>query len=374
MFISLSASQLSAGNIAFIIISSLFISFIFLNLRCNDFSGSRCKYATTHCYITSSYVPVGNSSTLPLREDLMSHSILYYQWVPFIFLFQAFLFFAPSLIWYGNINNLRAESILISVYLIRRYLISKSGFDLNSYIKNLKKDESDLNSSPAVNFVTTHIKTCIDFERNYVHRGKVVKLMENTMNRRLFNNGYFFTLSYFFVKGLYFAVAFVQLYLLNYWLSDRHYTRSAGLTSLLFGSFNWALRERFPRMTLCKFFVYILTDKQTHWVQCTLPINIYIEKMYIILWVWLWILLAITLVNFITEAISLWRMDSYLTKELLQNAENSKNLAPKDLTELKEYLKPDGILILKLIKSNTNRYYSFTILNNLFKSANNKEE
>lgn len=65
----------------------------------NEYSGSRCTYATTYCYITSTYIPVGNATELPKRQDLESHKMLYYQWVPFIFLLQGFLFYLPSMIW-----------------------------------------------------------------------------------------------------------------------------------------------------------------------------------------------------------------------------------------------------------------------------------
>jgi innexin len=65
----------------------------------NEYSGDRCDYAKTYCYITSFYVPVGNSTHLPRREDLTSHKIMYYQWVPYIFVFQAFLFYFPCIVW-----------------------------------------------------------------------------------------------------------------------------------------------------------------------------------------------------------------------------------------------------------------------------------
>ena len=53
----------------------------------------------SYCYITGTYIPIGNGTGLPSRKDLQSHQILYYQWVPYIFMLQAFLFYLPHIIW-----------------------------------------------------------------------------------------------------------------------------------------------------------------------------------------------------------------------------------------------------------------------------------
>ncbi len=233
----------------------------------------------------------------------------------------------------------------------------RGGFDINSYVKILKEDDSDLKDSKAVNFVTHHFRTALDYKRNYEHRGTIKKLVQGPLER----NGLYLTFSYFFVKFLYFLVAFVQLILLNYWLSDAHHTNKLSVYDFLFGAHNWKLSERFPRMTLCKFDVYILTDVQTHWLQCTLPVNIYIEKIYIIIWGWLWILMGLIAYSFVRQLISLSRARRYLLSEFDQEEESKQ-----DLGSFGDYLKQDGLLVLKLIKSNTNKYYATNILNNLF--------
>ncbi len=64
-----------------------------------ELKGKKCSYGTTTCYITNFYAPSTNTTQLDKREDLMSHKIYYYQWVPYIFLFQAFLFYLPYVLW-----------------------------------------------------------------------------------------------------------------------------------------------------------------------------------------------------------------------------------------------------------------------------------
>lgn len=190
----------------------------------NEYSGTRCAYATTYCYITNLYVPVSNSSHLPKREDLQSHKILYYQWVPFIFMLQALMFYFPNLIW--------------------RILNSSSGFDLNGYIQALKKDESDLKNSPAVKYVTHHIETCFEFRKSYQHRGSMKKFMQKSVGLKFLNSGFYLTICYLFTKFMYLFFVFLQLYLINNWLVDTHYSSAS---NWIFGQHLWKLTERFPR-------------------------------------------------------------------------------------------------------------------------------
>ena len=83
----------------------------------------------------------------------------------------------------------------------------------------------------------------------------------------LVSKGVFLSISYFFIKLVYAAVAIIQVFLLNYWFRDDYYGKRDKL-SFFFSDHNWKLAERFPRMTLCRFQVYILTEQQTHVIDC----------------------------------------------------------------------------------------------------------
>lgn len=102
----------------------------------------------------------------------------------------------------------------------RRVLHTRSQFDLKTYIQTLKKDDSDLKNSPSVNFITYHIRTCLNFKDNYLSRGKVKKYVQSHMRLNL---GIYLSLSYLLIKLIYFAIVFFQLFMLNYWLRDDHY-------------------------------------------------------------------------------------------------------------------------------------------------------
>jgi hypothetical protein len=239
----------------------------------------------------------------------------------------------------------------------RRILNKSSGFELSNYVKELRDDKSGESNSKAVVYVSNHINSCLDFQRKYEHRGLIKSKIENISRCRIFNNGSYLTICYLFVKVLYILVAFLQIAVLNYWLRDSYYPGSFDL-SLLFGDHNWKWSERFPRMTLCKFQVYILTDQQTHWVQCTLPINIYIEKIYRIVWIWLWILIFVMSYSLISYIFKLWKPTSFITERIDSSDQ-------QEVEGLKRELKSDGMLVLRLLKTNTSNYYVTSVLSNL---------
>lgn len=231
-----------------------------------------------------------------------------------------------------------------------------SEYEIESYVQSLKSDSSGSKNSPEVMYVTHHLDRCINFHKNYEHRGSVKRFVHNRIHLALFNCGFYLSLCYVFVKLLYITSILMQLFLLNYWLRDEHYKNHS-----LFGWHNWKLSERFPRMTLCKFEVYQMTASQPHWVQCTLPINIYNEKIYVFLWFWLLFLLVLFIYDLFRTVFFMIFPGRFLTNIL------DKEKRSYEVNDFKRNLNVDGLLVLKLIAANTNRYYVSSIADNLFK-------
>ena len=226
--------------------------------------------------------------------------------------------------------------------MFRKWVNNKTGLAIQNYIEELRKDKSIITANPAVKYVAAHIVSCITVRKNYIHRGMLKSFLFNRFTSTALTTSYLF-FCHIFVKILYLILTLLQIFMLNYWLRDHHYDIS---DNLILGSAKWKLSERFPRMTLCKFDVFVhMNDKQNHWLQCTLPMNIFIEKIYIAIWFWLWFLLAmITIGIFYTlfKALPTYRY----------------NLIGKHVSENKKFLYEllgiDGIITLGLISSNTN--------------------
>jgi innexin len=256
----------------------------------------------------------------------------------------------------------------------RRILNTKTGVDLMNYVQVLHDDKkNDAENSPAIKYVVKNMEKFLNFRDNYAHQN----FFKDKVSRFLpLTSGVYIVISYFLVKFLYLAVALGQLVLLNYWFKDVYYSEIGWPT--LFGDYNWRLTERFPRMTLCNFDVYQLTDKQTHWIQCTLPINLYIEKIYLIIWFWLWLLLGIITLNILNYIYLLTtrnkdfvnnRYDVDPIEKNEDNNESNNDELQVDMSEdFVKYLKPDGILLLRLLKINTSSLYVSVILSKLYHS------
>jgi hypothetical protein len=98
-------------------------------------------------------------------------------------------------------------------------------------------------------------------------------------------------------------------------------------------------------------------------MQCTLPINIYIEKIYLITGIWCIVLFFLTMYNFLQYLLFLTITGSKFIEKRLNNlSENDKKVEENNLKNLR----PDDLLVLKLIKDNTSDYE----ITNLIKKLN----
>jgi len=80
-----------------------------------QFTDSHREYANTICWVSNTYyIPMDD--TIPTEQFILSKSkamISYYQWVPFILLFQAVLTAVPSLLW--RFANKRSGIHLVTI-------------------------------------------------------------------------------------------------------------------------------------------------------------------------------------------------------------------------------------------------------------------
>lgn len=102
---------------------------------------------------------------------------------------------------------------------------------------------------------------------------------------------------YLFVKILYLLNALGQLFVLNALLeTDYHLFGIHALQSLSLGK-DWGLSRLFPRVTMCDLKVRRLGNVHRYTVQCVLPVNLFNEKIYLFLWFWIIVVIAVTFVS-----------------------------------------------------------------------------
>jgi innexin len=176
---------------------------------------------------------------------------------------------------------------------------------------------------------------------------------------------------YFFIKCLYIVNIALQIVFLQYFLSyhDVDYLQYGFnvFTSLLSG-LSLPESRLFPRITLCDFQIRELGERHHYTVECILVINIFIEKMYFILWLWFWLLLIITIVDtirFIYQVMPIHSRNRFIVHHLDLIVRNHESKEAQFRYFL-HYFPVDNLLALWIIASNSNSIIVAEILDQLF--------
>jgi len=206
----------------------------------------------------------------------------------------------------------------------------------------------------------------------------------------------YFIICYIGVKILYFLNCLLQLGLIhlmigtrpfgisrfNYLKQDTSETHflaqfakkiSSGVSELIDTS-------SFPKRTLCDFTFRELASNHAYTVECILPLNILVEKMYVFLYIWFIILGLITLIDFIKWIGHLIHFlvssdkthEHYLRTHLIYrtkyNDDDIKRFANDHLTG-------NNYFLLKLLSSNISNFVVVDMIDYFFKAkASNKKD
>ncbi|CAF0837032.1 unnamed protein product [Rotaria sordida] len=250
-----------------------------------QFTSAYETFTNRLCYIQNTY-HVPKHQSIPQDYNLRRERTLkYYQWINFVLLLQALFFSLPRIIW-QSFND-------------------KIGLSLENLVDAANKYES-FDHDDDRSSVVQYISDCLQRYDEYVNppkRDKSSAIQHMNHQCRLFcqaRTGASLVCFYFFIKFLYIINLILQIFFLQYFLSyhDVNYLQY-GLNALgaLFSGFSLPESKLFPRITLCDFHIRELGERHYYTVECILVINIFIEKMYFILWLWFWLLLIITIID-----------------------------------------------------------------------------
>ena len=254
---------------------------------------------------------------------------------------MAMLFLVPKFIWHGFTRR-RGMNIRRLVHMIREKPDAEKGID---FVKRALKLYLDTTHK-------MHGTVCCGYRWSDFYSG--------------------YTTMYFTVKILYVINTLTQFFILNAFLSFNftHYGFEA--INKLIRSEQWFESPRFPRVTMCDFMVRRLGSNQ-HWyaVQCTLPVNLYNEKIFLALWLWLIILTILNILSIISLIVSLTKtrrlktIGKYL--EVMRDSP-SKRYQINEYQEFADYLHLDGFLIFRIFAHNTDDLIAGQILEHLYRN------
>ncbi len=144
----------------------------------------------------------------------------------------------------------------------------------------------------------------------------------------------------------------------------------------------------FPRVTMCDFKVRRLGNIHRYTVQCTLPINLYTEKIYMFLWFWMVFVAVCTAISFCTwlgrvlspgDRITyvknhLRMLDADKPKKGAEDSHDTEDHDKKVQRFVRSYLRQDGVFLLRLIGHNTNTITVTEIIGALWENWNEHDK
>ncbi|CAI5438795.1 unnamed protein product [Caenorhabditis angaria] len=240
------------------------------SIRCwtpAEFRDGWSEYARDYCLIENTYYLPLEDPNLPPAEQREQKELTYYQWVQFILVFLAFLFYLPYLFW-KTVNWW-------------------SGLQVRSVVKaSVELDKTNMKErQPQMEKIANHLYQFVDHGG---HRKSPIPLVPNIIGRN------WVAVTYIITKVLFVINLVAQLILIHIFLGFRwgdFFSFRIG-----FGS-NWINNGIFPRQTMCDFDIRNKGSIQQYSIQCVLPMNMLNEKIFLILFYWLIVLLFITIYN-----------------------------------------------------------------------------
>ncbi|XP_076460049.1 innexin unc-9-like [Babylonia areolata] len=312
------------------------------------------EYADNYCWIHHMYYVPFSEAIAFEEEDRWDVDISFYRWVTVMFLLQALLFKVPNLLWrelkgYSGLNMEKVVGII-------------------QYTATLSAEERVEKLSHAAIFMHRWLKSYSMYRFNTAAR------VREQVSGVLFcfgkRTGTYLTGLYMFIKTLYIANSLGQFFMLSAFLGVNYWSFGVDAMSVLAKEGKWQDHYTFPRVGLCDYKIRQMNNVQTFSVQCVLAINLFLEKMYLVLWFWMIGLLAANIIN-----LGLWFIDNVLPgrneRFMFRYAKmiGIESTHEKTLFRLFtfNYLRRDGIFILRMVAKNTSSLMCLELVRELWK-------
>ncbi|CAF1492167.1 unnamed protein product, partial [Didymodactylos carnosus] len=320
-----------------------------------QFTDNYETYTNRLCYIQNTYY-VSKDHQLPDDHGLRRERTLkYYQWINFVLLLQALFFSFPRIIW-QSFND-------------------KIGLSLGKLVDASNKYEL-LDVTQERGTVVHYISDTLSRYDEYVNPTDDNLKAAHRFYRRIVlcfraRTGSSLVYFYFFIQILYIINLLFQIFFLQYFLSyyDVNYIHYGLVTfRALFTGNNLPETKLFPRITLCDFSIRELGEIHRYTVECILVINIFIEKMYFLLWIWFWILLVVTLIHFILlfGRVFIFHLRKAFIKQNLELVLKDRGLKERELKNFISKFPIDNLFALKVMAHNSNTFVVAEVLYDLY--------
>ena len=322
------------------------------------FTRQHVKYADDYCWISNTYY-VDFKSDIPSGKELRTENeIEYYQWVPLILAFQAFLFYLPRIIWkqFGSYTFINIKKILIMA-------------EDATYLIGAKRDE-------AIEDIVSYLEKYIQIRNCASSSYRKMDILREQMAKVGLHYGNCLVLLFMMTSILYMMSAMAQFVLLDVFLGNDFKNFGFDFIAMIFKGKELEDTRRFPRVTFCDLDVRQMTNVQTWTVQCSLPINLFNEKLFFFDWFMLVVMITMNSIHCLCLFILIFLpscTENFICNflELGDFSSQQRNLQKFREVQhdfVRNYLRNDGAFIIWLLRNKTNPIITAEIVNRLWNS------
>ncbi|ESO88253.1 hypothetical protein LOTGIDRAFT_165688 [Lottia gigantea] len=318
-----------------------------------DFKPAQSAYVLSNCWIQSTYYVQMEDVVPSSKREREAAKLAYYQWVPIILLFMAFLFKLPYILW--------------------RMCCELSGFNVSNFVSLAYKTQYGLSTTHDENVknISDYLDRWLAFNKKLV---TIPSLGDEVQKPRYFlfesASRWYLMILYYFIKVLYCVNAVTQFFLLNQFLGGWYAMYgSEVIQNMIYGE-PFMESHRFPLVTLCDYQIRQMNNVNDYTSMCVLSINLFSEKIFIFIWFWLVFVCVVSIISLIkwTLLIVINRkrlsfVHDYLLLLNILCGEQDKSHVKKFVLD---YLKGDGMFILKILDANAGAMVTSDIVKQLW--------
>ncbi|CAF0745572.1 unnamed protein product, partial [Didymodactylos carnosus] len=287
---------------------------------------------------------------------------------PWIFGLQAICFYLPKLFWQFSLHH--SDYNVSGILKSTNKLYSLPDFAKKKIPAKLRDDQ--------LSYLHSHL-----FSKNFI---PVTTRTTTTTNKKHFfrqRHSCYFLIFYLITKCLYLANLGVQVFIIHLIIGSRNSVYSDIKSKHFLSEFNQKIKSgiselidtsSFPKRTLCDFTFRELASNHYYTVECILPLNILVEKIYVFLYVWFILLIFITLMDIVKWLFRIIRFirESFRLRYIEHHLINRHD--PNQIqTFVRQHLNWDTYFLFKLLSKNVSTYAVVDILGYYFETQKNRK-
>jgi len=264
--------------------------------------------------------------------------------------------------------------------MIWRSLNNKSGLDIEKLVDQALKHEQQTDErQKTIDYIVGSLQIYIENRYKTPEKRFPQKFWYRLAFWRHRHLSSYIVILFTLVKFLFLFNSFVQIFLLNTFLGNDYHLFGLEVLDKFLRGLDWGESKRFPRVTLCDFHIREIGIIHRYTVQCVLPINLFNEKIFLILWFWILILVVFNVCDFISWLLRILRVDgrtAYVRRKLAMNRSFDPQVSSaqmkfdeKKLSRafVRDYLQEDGCFALRLLARNGQDILVGDVIDQLYK-------